>query len=456
MAPRRLLNERRRLQNRFAQRRFRAKKENEKNTKVKRNRRSIVETRKNLNITDFSEIKAIRQGHAFQALSNEYEHSLYVEMGAEYEDNSTIENIQDTDLNLYAPKKRRETEHFTELFCQNANEICEVFPDPSLQTQQENLEAFARTTLCSSLICVDPKSVLNHQPDLSLDQRKDDPVIMTQPTLWERIATVSLASDTDSSSRLINNEWKQSYENNLLIPVIESTSTYKPDLTEGDRVYFSQAMQPKEDSARSKMTTRYNIQANNTTSKGWSDFCNNSGLDCHMTRAFIALQESKRKDIFIEHACKIQEISHLLHKKIEKNSQKEIGMDTEYDTVKTWMWNHFSTKIQPTQIQLAFKHQHYIDTIIPWKTMKDRIILFSDILFQPEHLLAELTESELCPKKQFFSIRGNDLTDETAWEISEAFVHSWWFLIDHHMLKQTNWWREQRAEQPILEDRIIS
>ena len=37
-----------------------------------------------------------------------------------------------------------------------------------------------------------------------------------------------------------------------------------------------------------------------------------------------------------------------------------------------------------------------------------------------------------------------------AWEISQAFLTNWTWLVDHDLLRSSNFWRAERGENPLM------
>ena len=37
-----------------------------------------------------------------------------------------------------------------------------------------------------------------------------------------------------------------------------------------------------------------------------------------------------------------------------------------------------------------------------------------------------------------------------AWEISQAFLTNWTWLVDHELLRASNFWRAERGEGPLI------
>jgi len=37
-----------------------------------------------------------------------------------------------------------------------------------------------------------------------------------------------------------------------------------------------------------------------------------------------------------------------------------------------------------------------------------------------------------------------------AWEVSQEFATSWWWLLDQASIRATNFWRGERGESPLV------
>ena len=37
-----------------------------------------------------------------------------------------------------------------------------------------------------------------------------------------------------------------------------------------------------------------------------------------------------------------------------------------------------------------------------------------------------------------------------AWEISQTFLTNWTWLVDHELLRSSNFWRAERGEGPLI------
>ncbi|KAK3384130.1 hypothetical protein B0T24DRAFT_673939 [Lasiosphaeria ovina] len=97
--------------------------------------------------------------------------------------------------------------------------------------------------------------------------------------------------------------------------------------------------------------------------------------------------------------------------------------------------------LQPTVLQAAVAHNPLIDCI-PFPSMRDRILGASLIIDMDTLRDDVLNMGFMCWGRRPWDARG--------WEIPEAFVDKYWWLLDEDMLAMTNFWREERAEEPLV------
>jgi len=97
--------------------------------------------------------------------------------------------------------------------------------------------------------------------------------------------------------------------------------------------------------------------------------------------------------------------------------------------------------LRPTDLQATVIHIQLIDCI-PFATVRDRILSGSFIV-NMDALRDDLLNMGL-------SCWGRRPWDPRAWELPAAFVDKWWWLLDDQVVGMTNFWREQRAEEPLV------
>lgn len=112
-------------------------------------------------------------------------------------------------------------------------------------------------------------------------------------------------------------------------------------------------------------------------------------------------------------------------------------------------WETLPDNMFPTEAQLSVPHHPYIDVSFPWPSVRTKILM---------HLQHNMIDSrDLCDSvflaglqsnldaEPAFIIWGEDAMDEAAWEVGESFAHRWWFLLDDDIIRRTNWWRRRRG-----------
>ncbi|MCO5585396.1 hypothetical protein L7F22_039329 [Adiantum nelumboides] len=220
------------------------------------------------------------------------------------------------------------------------------------------------------------------------------------------------------------------------------------------RMHFMQSAQINADKLGLTYDYLHNCNALSTIADGWSKFSKRSRFEISKIDPLKALQVSKSQYDIIAYAANAPDIAHLIENRIRKSFRNgPTALQIRPDS--GWTWENISENMRPTDIQLSIEHHPYIDVAFPWKSMRDKIILLSGILFEPENLCISAMYGNPSTGEQTFKIWGDDPSNEMTWEISEFFVHQWWFLIDKTILRQTNWWRRQRGEKPIVEEKIV-
>lgn len=127
----------------------------------------------------------------------------------------------------------------------------------------------------------------------------------------------------------------------------------------------------------------------------------------------------------------------------------------EDDEVRQWRLDGLPTNMQPTELQRTVEHHPYIDVAYPWPVMRDRILLLMDVAFDEDELCHWTMHAQERIGEAAFTIWGDDLMDESAYEVSETFARQWWFLLDQNIMRRTNWWRRQRGVPPIKNEWIV-
>lgn len=111
-------------------------------------------------------------------------------------------------------------------------------------------------------------------------------------------------------------------------------------------------------------------------------------------------------------------------------------------------WDSLSSNMLPTTEQLLYPHRAFLDACLPWPAVRSRLVKHA--LAQPvceEELALDLLLSILSTDEGVasFHVYGDDVLDPEAWELSERMLQKWWGLFDDSILRRTNWWRRQRG-----------
>ncbi|MCJ1460129.1 hypothetical protein MMC28_010508 [Mycoblastus sanguinarius] len=98
--------------------------------------------------------------------------------------------------------------------------------------------------------------------------------------------------------------------------------------------------------------------------------------------------------------------------------------------------------LTPTTLQLSTPHHPYLD-ILASPSLRDNILLT---------LLSEEQEEELCYEihADSFTVWGSQPWNFMAWEISQAFMSKWAWLLDDDTVRCSNFWRAERGESPLV------
>lgn len=104
----------------------------------------------------------------------------------------------------------------------------------------------------------------------------------------------------------------------------------------------------------------------------------------------------------------------------------------------------FPHTLSPTPLQLRSGHHPFVD-VIASPTLRDNILLA---------VLNDEQEGQLC-----YSFHGGDDNDLTVWgsqpwsplgwEVSQGFVDTWGWLLDHETVRCSDFWRSERGEPPL-------
>ncbi|KAI4217151.1 MAG: hypothetical protein LQ351_000460 [Letrouitia transgressa] len=104
----------------------------------------------------------------------------------------------------------------------------------------------------------------------------------------------------------------------------------------------------------------------------------------------------------------------------------------------------FPHTLSPTPLQLRSGHHPFVD-VIASPTLRDNILLA---------VLNDEQEELLC--YYFHGGDGSDLMiwgsqpwSPFGWEVSQRFVDTWGWLLDHETVRNSDFWRRERGEPPL-------
>lgn len=116
-------------------------------------------------------------------------------------------------------------------------------------------------------------------------------------------------------------------------------------------------------------------------------------------------------------------------------------------------WERVPPNLYPTELQLTVPHHPFFDVFFPWPAVRDRFLrLVQCGLWDEEEICKDIMDSLVGDSSATpaFTIYGDDPSLEMAWEVSEDFLHRYWTIFDDSIVKQTNYWRKQRGLPPIM------
>ncbi|SPC61677.1 uncharacterized protein UHOD_03367 [Ustilago sp. UG-2017b] len=111
-------------------------------------------------------------------------------------------------------------------------------------------------------------------------------------------------------------------------------------------------------------------------------------------------------------------------------------------------WDKMALNMLPVTEQLLYPHRAFIDACLPWPAVRSRLLkqsLTSPVCeqeFALDLLLSILSSDE---SLSTFHVYGDDVFDPEAWKLSEGMLTKWLGLFDDSIVRRTNWWRRQRG-----------
>ncbi|SNX84538.1 uncharacterized protein MEPE_03247 [Melanopsichium pennsylvanicum] len=130
----------------------------------------------------------------------------------------------------------------------------------------------------------------------------------------------------------------------------------------------------------------------------------------------------------------------------ETESGKGLVFDAAID------WDALGCNMLPTTEQLLYPHRAFIDACLPWPVVRSRLLTHTltnpvcEEEFALDLLLSVLSSDGTLPS---FHVYGDDILDPEAWELSERTFTKWWGLFDDSIVRRTNWWRRQRGLEDL-------
>ncbi|UZJ57224.1 hypothetical protein CBS101457_006544 [Exobasidium rhododendri] len=132
--------------------------------------------------------------------------------------------------------------------------------------------------------------------------------------------------------------------------------------------------------------------------------------------------------------------------------------------------NHFanvSGNMQPVEEQLTVDHNIIID-LLPWPEVRRKALrsiqvgILDEETFKRDTFFGTNEDFGLETSFQIHGISPNDdfrfsatgasdvTTDPDSWQCSPNWMEKYWFLIDEQMLRRTNWWRKLQGQAPVV------
>ena len=97
--------------------------------------------------------------------------------------------------------------------------------------------------------------------------------------------------------------------------------------------------------------------------------------------------------------------------------------------------------LQPTTLQTQIQHLPFIDCI-PFPSVRDRIISAGPVV--------DMDILKYDVMSMGFRCWGRRPWDVRAWEVPRVFAEKWWWLLDNDIIEMTNYWREEKGEEPLV------
>lgn len=118
-------------------------------------------------------------------------------------------------------------------------------------------------------------------------------------------------------------------------------------------------------------------------------------------------------------------------------SKTNLGGNCDVQSTRVKVSNVLPEDLVPTELQETIEHHPWLD-LLPWPAVRDRILSF----------LPLIDEDDLCRdlhRDPGFRVWGSIPWSHRSWEVSESFLEKWWFLLDRQVVRDANFWRQQRG-----------
>ncbi|KAF3916560.1 hypothetical protein ABW20_dc0102540 [Dactylellina cionopaga] len=134
--------------------------------------------------------------------------------------------------------------------------------------------------------------------------------------------------------------------------------------------------------------------------------------------------------------------------------------DRSVETVQQ-KYSHVAGPLQPRVIQCKTPHRPYID-LLPFPVFRERLIAASNegwgsIGFDENELCNDLAKSALICWGGGYGENGGEAWNPRSWEAKPWFLKKWSMLVDEDMKESSRWWRNMRDdESEDLEEPFIA
>lgn len=112
------------------------------------------------------------------------------------------------------------------------------------------------------------------------------------------------------------------------------------------------------------------------------------------------------------------------------------------------MWSNMPENMLPTQEQQQHcSHHRCIDLGLPWPSVRSALLRLAqnNRLCLDEFLLDIFLSLVLPTQQPSFYVYGDDPYDTEAWELSPTFAAKWGGLFEASIIRRSSWWRRQRG-----------